>query len=254
VNISWADARRFTPNPAVSDFEPKQCQQGGTWIKRNSTFFVGNLLEERGHLSNSITQTWQECAKLCEQWTVEKSSGLMPCAMWSWKDYNKTTNKSWKNNTCLLAQQFAPPAVGYAPGWFSGCLFDTVCNATLPRYQPNETASLTNRHDLAAIKQFNADADAAPTAPSSALCQEAHVMSLDFARNYTTFLVSLHDAFNGKPDALYGTLGQMYALKSMAINLMETDDPRINTSLGIGPPWEYVADASEYETRGRRAR
>jgi hypothetical protein len=78
---------------------------------------------------------------------------------------------------------------------------------------------------------------------------------MEFAGNYTAFLVSLHDVFNGKPDTLMSTVGQMYALKAMAIGLMQTNDPRIPQSdLGIGPPWEYVPTASRYEARGRQAR
>ena len=42
---------------------------------------------------------------------------------------------------------------------------------------------------------------------------------------------------------------------------METPDPRIDDpshvgdpTMGVGPPWEYIASASQYEARGRRAR
>ncbi len=45
-----------------------------------------------------------------------------------------------------------------------------------------------------------------------------------------------------------------YQLKSMAQALMATDDPRIPESiLGIGPAWQYIANASDYERRGRVA-
>jgi len=78
---------------------------------------------------------------------------------------------------------------------------------------------------------------------------------MDFARNYTGFLVSLHNVFNGAPDKLGETISQMYSLKTMAINLMESDDPRLEPgALGIGPPWEYVVDASQFQARGGRAR
>jgi hypothetical protein len=77
---------------------------------------------------------------------------------------------------------------------------------------------------------------------------------MDFAGNYTSFLVALHNVFNGQPDTLMSTVGMMYKLKAMAIGLMETDDPRLPGSLGVGPPWQYVAAHSQYEARGRRAR
>ena len=42
------------------------------------------------------------------------------------------------------------------------------------------------------------------------------------------------------------------ALKQMAIDLMETDDPRIpGGTMGVGPPWQYVKNASKWEERGR---
>ena len=65
--------------------------------------------------------------------------------------------------------------------------------------------------------------------------------------------------FNGgrpsHPELLDSTLPQMYALKYMAIDLMTTPDPRIpQAKLGVGPSWEYVGVASQYEARGRQAR
>jgi hypothetical protein len=46
----------------------------------------------------------------------------------------------------------------------------------------------------------------------------------------------------------------MMALKQMAIDLMETDDPRIpGGTMGVGPPWQYVKNASKWEERGRKA-
>ena len=54
---------------------------------------------------------------------------------------------------------------------------------------------------------------------------------------------------------LMSTLTQMYNLKYLAIELMETPDPRIAANtMGVGPPFEYIHTASEYEKRGRRAR
>ena len=77
---------------------------------------------------------------------------------------------------------------------------------------------------------------------------------LEFAANYTSLLVSLHNVFNGQPDTLMSTLMQMYQLKSMAQQLMDTDDPRLpNSTLGIGPPWQYVPNASHFHKRGGRA-
>merc|ERR1711865_196810 len=104
--------------------------------------------------------------------------------------------------TCLLGQQFVPPFTGYTAGWSSGCIFGTVCNNSIPQHQPNESARLitaTANPDRAVV-----------SGPSPSLirsCQNAHAMGLDFARNYTAFLVSLHSVFNGNPGALYGTVG-----------------------------------------------
>lgn len=37
----------------------------------------------------------------------------------------------------------------------------------------------------------------------------------------------------------------------MAQALMETNDPRIpESTLGIGPPWQYVANVSDFARRG----
>lgn len=36
---------------------------------------------------------------------------------------------------------------------------------------------------------------------------------------------------------------------------MQTPDPRIEAgTMGVGPPWQYIPAASEYEARGRVAR
>jgi len=80
-------------------------------------------------------------------------------------------------------------------------------------------------------------------------------MTLAFASNYTSMLVALHNVFNGSPRGLGATLGQMYALHGMAIELMQMADPRQGSSaVGIGPTWEYVPAASQYTSRGGRAR
>ena len=72
-----------------------------------------------------------------------------------------------------------------------------------------------------------------------------------FASNYTALLVALHNVFNGQPNTLMSTLMQMYQLKTMAQALMDTPDPRLpNSTLGIGPPWQYVPNASRFHQRG----
>jgi hypothetical protein len=117
----------------------------------------------------------------------------------------------------------------------SGCQYGTVCNHTLPG------TPLRNSSDT-------------PPSPQLAKqCEAAHNQGLEFAGNYTSLLVALHNTFNGKPEALMPTIGQMYMLKGLAINMMDTPDPRIRDgTMGTGPPWEYVASASQYEARGRK--
>lgn len=83
----------------------------------------------------------------------------------------------------------------------------------------------------------------------------AYNLSYAFASNYTALLVSLHEVFNGQPANLMSTLPQMYALRGMATQLMTTDDPRkLPNILGIGPPWEYVPQASKYHIREGKTR
>jgi|EP01047_Picozoa_sp_COSAG01_P024942 hypothetical protein len=51
------------------------------------------------------------------------------------------------------------------------------------------------------------------------------------------------------------TCDYRYTLKSLAIGLMETSDPRIpDGTMGVGPPWQYVAEASQYAKRQQQAR
>jgi len=65
----------------------------------------------------------------------------------------------------------------------------------------------------------------------------------------------MHDMFNGQPSLLNTAIGTMYTLKPQAIELMQTNDPRIQQmTMGVGPPWEYVKEVSRYERRGRRPR
>jgi hypothetical protein len=267
-SVSWDTARKFTPNPTVSDFAPEQCVQGGPWLVRNESFFVYDLwMEHNQSLSSSITSTWQECADKCIQWTLANDKPLMPCAMWSWQSRDNGTRADVPANECLLGQIFGPPTTGYSGGFISGCLYGTVCNnGSLPHNVP----------------PADEPAPSVPAAPNSSLaqnCSRAHRKGEEFAGNYTAFLVALHDVFNGQPELLMGTVGQMYTLKAMAIEMMEMDDPRITSwrdtrstagpllnpqagpragpakkSLGIGPPWEYMPAASRFEARGRRAR
>ena len=42
-DVDWSNVRRFSPNPTMSDFEPAQCVEGGSWVVRNSSFFVSNM-------------------------------------------------------------------------------------------------------------------------------------------------------------------------------------------------------------------
>lgn len=123
------------------------------------------------------------------------------------------------------------------PGFKSGCQFGTVCNQSLPR-PPNATVP-----------------PPLPPPELAAKCAEIHQRGLEFSGNYTAMLVNLHNVFNGDPDGLFSTVMQMTTLKSLAVGLMTTPDPRIAANtMGVGPPWEFIASASQYEARGGRAR
>lgn len=240
VFIDWDDVRKFTPNPSVENFLPSQCVAGGKWILRNNTFFVDTLLSWKGRLYNQTTSTWQECASLCTSWTVNSSIPLDPCAMWTWQDDPDSATDIIPYHTCMLGQQWVPPNTTRVPGMVSGCQYNTVCNSSIPSYQPNSSIYGAGENATKSL-QFQ--------------CKQAYELGSQFARNYTSFLVSLHNVFNGQPEKLPSTLMQMYQLKFMAQNLMETDDPRIpNSILGIGPPWQYIANASDYQLRGGQAR
>ena len=236
-NVNWTNVRRFSPNPTVSDFEEKQCVSGGAWVVRDSSFFVSRMwLDHNKTLDSSITRTWQECAKSCEAWTVRDNQPLFPCAMWSWVE-NSSVVDGLAPHTCLLAQG-GGPITTKIPGFFSGCQFGTVCNETLPNHG-NSSMPITGTPSPALLKE----------------CDKVHQAANSFAANYTSFLVSLHNLFNGQPDSLGDTIGQMYTLKGLAIDLMNTPDPRIQTApMGVGPPWEYVPSASQFDARGGKAR
>ena len=77
-----------------------------------------------------------------------------------------------------------------------------------------------------------------------------------FAGNYTKLLVALHAVFNGHPDRFMATVRQMAGLRRLADASMATHDPRFppNATMGVGPTWQYLAEASEWEQRGRRPR
>lgn len=234
--IDWHNVRRFAPNPTVSDFLPEQCIEGGSWVKRNNSFFVRDMWATHGHHLNTTTvDTWEECAHMCEAWTVDANMPLAPCAMWTWVSKDTTIDgQLLSGRSCLLAQGGGPVTTPH-PGVLSGCQYGTVCNHTLPG------TPLRNSSDT-------------PPSPQLAKqCEAAHNQGMEFAGNYTSLLVALHNTFNGKPEALMPTIGQMYMLKGLAINMMDTPDPRIRDgTMGTGPPWEYVASASQYEARGRK--
>ena len=235
-SVDWHNGRRFAPNPTLSDFLPEQCVEGGSWVKRNDSFFVKAMAEKHNYtLNTTIVDTWEECAHLCEAWTVDANQPLEPCAMWTWVSEDTTIDDYLlKGHSCLLAQG-GGPVTKRQPGMLSGCQYGTVCNHSLPGIPLENTTNMPPSPQLA--KQ----------------CEAAHAQGVEFAGNYTSLLVKLHNTFNGQPEALWDTIGQMYTLKSIAIAMMESPDPRIRDGrMGIGPPWEYIASASQYEARGRK--
>ena len=251
VDVDWSGsgARMFIPNPTVAEFLPSQCVAGGAWVVRNSTFFVLDLwMQHNKTLYTRRADTWQDCAVLCDKWTIGSDDPMAPCSMWTWVRAESPAFPELRAHTCLLGQQWVAPTTARVPNLLSGCQFGTVCNNSLPLYPGGDGSAVPS----------------SPTRVSKALvppealaeeCRKAHARVESFASNYTAFLVKLHNVFNGRPDTLMSTIGQMYRLKAMAIDLMETNDPRIRSSLvGIGPPWEYVAAASQFEMRRRQAR
>ena len=233
--IDYRNVRRFTPNPAISDFLPASCVAGGKWVVRRDQFFVSTMLSEHGRLDNSTETSWQDCAKKCEMWTIDNGQPLAPCAMWTWRALSSTGNITTHN--CMLAQG-GGPVTSPRPGFMSGCQYGTVCSEKLPHVGPYKPLP--------------------PPDPSPALsraCEVLHVKGVQFASNYTALLVQLHNVFNGQPALLDSTIGAMYTLKGMAIELMNTQDPREQgNQMGVGPPWAYVKEASHYALRGGNAR
>eukprot|EP00750_Incisomonas_marina_P003538 INCI13196.1.p1 GENE.INCI13196.1~~INCI13196.1.p1 ORF type:complete len:555 (+),score=73.94 INCI13196.1:82-1746(+) len=252
IAVNWTDVRKFTPNPSVDDFLPEQCVAGGSWVLRNDTFFVAEMLSRYGRLSNSTTDTWQECANLCMAWTIDENSPLDPCAMWSWQDNATTATEEIPYHMCLLGQQWVAPDTKLVPGLVSGCQFGTVCNNSLPVHNGAARIVKQARPRIPGAR-YTADLldSPSPAPPLQEACRAALVQGREFAGNYTALLVALHNVFNGQPDTLMSTLMQMYQLKSMAQALMETSDPRIpESTLGIGPPWQYIANVSDFARRG----
>lgn len=239
-NVSWHNVRRFAPNPSTMDFWPEQCVDGGSWVVRNSSFFVHRVwLDHNKTLAETTETSWEACAAKCVNWTINDNQPLQPCAMWSWNADGENVQSGVKPHSCLLAQGGGPVTSAQfdAPNIQSGCLFGTVCNHSLPG--------------------VGGKSGVAPPPPSPGLlakCNTLHVRGEEFASNYTALLVQLHDVFNGNPDGLGMTIGGMMALKQMAIDLMETDDPRIpGGTMGVGPPWQYIRNASKWEERRRKA-
>ena len=97
--------------------------------------------------------------------------------------------------------------------------------------------------------------EANPKVSNFAEGTEAHQLSLAFAGNYTRLLVMLHNVFNGAPETYFSTMGAMHSLTTYARTLLTTADPRrLPYAQSIGPPWEYVPAASQYDARGGSAR
>ena len=136
VLVNWTDVRKFTPNPSIDNFQPEQCVAGGSWVLRNETMFVANLLAEYGRLANSTTDTWEECADKCMAWTIDNNSPMDPCAMWSWQNDSSTATEHIPYHTCMLGQQWVPPNTTHVAGLISGCQYGTVCNNSLPFNAP----------------------------------------------------------------------------------------------------------------------
>jgi len=89
----------------------------------------------------------------------------------------------------------------------------------------------------------------------------AYNVSKAFASKYTQCLTQLHNVFNGAPETYSTTLAAMHDLTRFMGVLLETPDPLDNVwrpgplkQHVLGPPWEYVPEASEFAARGGRAR
>lgn len=109
---------------------------------------------------------------------------------------------------------------------------------------------------IGAVRNFTAHPTVSDYAPGSA----ARSLARDFATNYTSLLVQLHNVFNGAPSTYFATLAAMHTLTTNAGLLLTTPDPRASKSGPVlpgtvmGPPWEYVPSASQYAARSGKAR
>lgn len=70
---------------------------------------------------------------------------------------------------------------------------------------------------------------------------DAHALALAFASNYTMLLVKLHAVFNGSPQTFSQTLSVMYKLRQMAVQMMNTHDPRLPSNMSVGIGMLHVA-------------
>ena len=76
-NVSWHNVRRFAPNPSTSDFKPQQCVDGGSWVVRNSSFFVRRVwLDHAKKLAETTETSWEACAAKCVNWTINYNQPL----------------------------------------------------------------------------------------------------------------------------------------------------------------------------------
>jgi len=215
--IDWANVRRFSPNPTLGDFLPAQCMEGWSWVGRNSSFFVSNMwLLHNRTLNTLITPTWQECARRCKN-CINEDQPLQPCVMWSWID------GAYRDNlppySCLLAQGGAPEALQRAPGFVSGCQHSSGCN---------------NRITVHPHCTEDGGCVSPPTPPppppvSSALLAKCAGTPQRGNRNHV-HPQRARDPAHGdqRPTA-----------------------PKQST-MGIGPPWEYDKAAPDYERRVRQ--
>lgn len=109
---------------------------------------------------------------------------------------------------------------------------------------------------VGAVYNFTAHPTVSDFAPGT----PARSLALDFAANYTSLLVQLHNVFNGAPSTYFATLTAMHTLTTSAELLLATPDPRASKSGAVapgtvmGPPWEYVPSASQYAARSGKAR
>ena len=116
----------------------------------------------------------------------------------------------------------------------TGAVMFTNWSQVTPTSIQRVTASFFT--DLRQVYNFKAN----PKLSDFAAGTEAHNLTLDFARKYTTLLAQLHVVFNGYPERFGDTILAMHELGTAAIALMGTQDPRGAAGMGIGPTWEYV--------------